>query len=312
MARETSLVLRLHSLGDVVLAQPAVACAASRGPVLFITRPAYGPVAERFGPGVKVLCCSSEEGLRGLRERMRGISPSRVIDLQGNLTSFLALFPRRSSRFRTDRALRARILSGGGGRMPGRAGEFLRVAGCSGAAVPVLVRRAFPEKDRLEVGLVCGGRWALKSIPDGVLEELARLFADLSGARVWLIAGRGEGSCAGTVAARIGREGIRIFEGDTSALLDRIERLNLLVSPDSGPAHLAAALGVGHLVVFTSTSPALGFWDPADPSVYGPVVPCSPCHRHGGRACGRGDEACRTSLVPRLIFDKAMGRVTTP
>ena len=149
----------------------------------------------------------------------------------------------------------------------------------------------------------------MKSIPDGVVEELARLFTDLSGASVCLIAGPGEKARAEAVASRVRRNGVSLFTGDTSALLDRIERLDILVSPDSGPAHAAAALGVPHLTVFTSTSPSLGFWDGSDPSVFGPEAPCSPCHRHGGRSCRRGHESCRGSLVPRLVYEKAVSRM---
>lgn len=312
MSREASLILRLHSLGDVVLAQPAVAHASGMGQVFFMTRPAFGPVAERFGHGTKVLCCSSGEGMRFLRERIRLISPARIFDLQNNLTTMLALFPRKVKRFSTDRKLRRRILSGKGGSMPDRAGAFLEVAGGSGKAVPSLIRRAFPEEGKLDVGIICGGRWDLKSIPDGVLEELARLFCDLAGARVWLVSGPGERARAEECAARVQRGGVCVFEGDTSALLDRIERLNLLVSPDSGPAHVAAALGVSHLVVFTSTSPSLGFWDPSMASTFGPLAECSPCHRHGGRSCTRRDEWCRSSLVPRMIFERAMERLAAP
>jgi len=88
-----------------------------------------------------------------------------------------------------------------------------------------------------------------------------------------------------------------------AGLLDALEGLALLVSPDSGPAH-AAALGVPVLVVFTSTSPALGFWE--EGTGWGPAAACSPCHRHGGLACRRGGEACRRSILPAEVREAAV------
>jgi len=61
-------------------------------------------------------------------------------------------------------------------------------------------------------------------------------------------------------------------------------------------------------VVFTSTSPALGFW-PAEGS-YGPSAPCSPCHRHGGAGCRLGHEDCRDSLLPLDIRRAALSEAS--
>jgi len=63
-------------------------------------------------------------------------------------------------------------------------------------------------------------------------------------------------------------------------------RASLLVTNDSGPMHIAGALGTPVVAVFGSTTPALG---------YGPVgsrsrivehpLPCRPCGPHGRRRC---------------------------
>ncbi len=301
MARETSLLIRLHSLGDVVLTQPAAAFAARSGPVFVLTRPAYGPLVERFGQGVKVLGCDRREGIRCIRERVRHLSPGRIIDLQKNLTTFLGTFPRRTQGIRLDRTARRRILNGGAGSLPDRARMCLEAAGGSGPALPVLERREQP-CDELSVGIVCGGRWELKAIPDGVVVEVGRLLCDISGAKVVLLSAPEDRQRALGVQSGIDRRGVSVFEGGVRELISAVERLHLVVAPDSGTAHVASALGVRLVVVFTSTSPRLGFWSEGRASFAGPEAPCSPCHRHGGGRCRKGTLECRELLVPRQIF----------
>jgi len=300
--------VRLHSLGDVVLAAPAAAALAERGSASFIVRRAYLPVVERFHPRVTPIGCDGGPG--ALRSDSAGHGSKGVVDLQNNLATRLA-FPR-AKRFRVNRGLRRRItaLGAASGAMAYRAESFLEVAGCGGDPAPKLERRRQPSEDAFRVGLVAGGRWPLKTIPADVLSELARLFHDMNRAEVHLIGDRRDAARAEMVIERSGgRSGVFNFcgEGDTGALISRLEGLDLVISPDSGPAHLARALGVPTLVVFTSTSPELGFWS-RDTKGFHMVdmVPCRPCHRHGGSKCPQVVPACRNRLVPREIHGKAM------
>jgi heptosyltransferase-2 len=152
----------------------------------------------------------------------------------------------------------------------------------------------------------------MKSLPGGLIGELARLFIDLAGCRVILLGGAEDAASAAGIAGSVSRRGVAVRCGTdgVAGLLRTVESLDVLVSPDSGPAHVGRALGVPTLVVFTSTSPSLGFW-PSD-SGFGPVADCSPCHRHGGRRCPRGpvdgSAECRDALVPRAVFEAAMAR----
>lgn len=232
------------------------------------------------------------------------------MDLQNSISTRLA-FPR-AVRFTFDRALRRRILAlgPGAGEMPYRAEACLTAAGFPASdPIPALKRYASPPGDVLRVGIVTGGRWPLKALPEAAVAELARLFCDLEGARVFLIGDspdlpestRIRDSCGGRDVVNA------CGEGDLETLIERLEGLDLLVSPDSGPGHLACALGVPTLVVFTSTSRSLGFWKGPEKAFHEvPGVPCRPCHRHGGRECPLGVAACRTGLVPREIHAIAM------
>jgi hypothetical protein len=259
------------------------------------------PVVERFGGGVRP-AAPETGGWRALR-RVLPHPAGGIYDFQGSLTTFLATFPSRRAVFRTDRTLRRMALAGRA-TMPLRWREFASLAG-GGGVPPRLERRCDPPGSP-RVGLVCGGRWPMKSIPEQVLAELARLFHDLDGLGSVLIGGPADAGAAAAVAAAAVRGVAGSYAGErgVEGLLEALEGLSLLVSPDSGPAHAAAALGVPVLVVFTSTSPALGFWEAG--SGYGPSAGCSPCHRHGGRSCRRRVEECRRSILPAEVREAAV------
>lgn len=193
--------------------------------------------------------------------------------------------------------------------LPWRAEEYLRTWSSEGDPSPVLTRLGMPEAGKFTVGIVTGGRWPMKAIPEGVVAELARLFCDVHGADVVLMGDSGNAVEAHRIVEECGYRSVKSVagEGGISQLISRVETLDLLISPDSGSAHLAFALGVPVQVVFTSTSPALGFW-PLDfrGSFMVNPIPCRPCHRHGGKKCSAGDEQCRKMLVPCEMFEEAM------
>ncbi len=305
-----TVLIRLHSLGDVVLAQPVATYLSNSSKVKFVTSELYTPVVDRMSGDIEAVPYPTDAGPFELRRILRNISPGILIDLQCNFTTRTATKGMRvSGKFRMNRKLRHEILGGSSDTMPLRSGEFLRTAGLSGEIDPVLERRQFPADNRLRVGIVVGGRWRLKSIPHSVISEVSRLFIDLHDAEVILIGDEKDRMKAYDTAASAGRERIKVCAGDggTGKLIERIETMDLLISPDSGPAHLAKALGVPVLVVFTSTSPALGFWKQEYSGNYMVNgLQCRPCHRHGGKTCPTGTEMCRKGLVPHRMVKKAM------
>ena len=301
---EKYLAVRLHSLGDVVLASGTVSAMADAGKTVFATAPLYAPIAERIPGSVTVEVVS---GWRDLRKAAEGFT--KIVDLQNNLTTGIGLWGKKALRYSFQRRKRKSILLGADESMEWRALEYMQTAGLSGDPAPVLIRKRYPAPGDTAVGIVIGGRWPMKALPDGVVTELARLFCDVLGARVYLIGAEQDREQAEAAAEECGYRNVVSVagEGGIEKLLERIEVLNLLVSPDSGPAHIGIALGVPTLVVFTATSPALGFYRKDYPGAFTlPGVPCRPCHRHGGIRCREGDEQCRRRLIPRQIFQEAV------
>src|SRR4029077_16046934 len=78
-----------------------------------------------------------------------------------------------------------------------------------------------------------------------------------------------------------------------------IERANVFVGADSGPAHLAAAVGPRAVVLSTGPNRPQQ-WRPYGPrvTVVRHLVACSPCQRE---VCPWGDHPCMRGLRPESV-----------
>ncbi len=79
-----------------------------------------------------------------------------------------------------------------------------------------------------------------------------------------------------------------------------IEQADLFIGADSGPAHLAAAVGTSTTVLFSGAVP-IRQWCPQAKRVLvlRSAVPCSPCHRP---MCARAGHPCMRGLSPAEVF----------
>jgi len=303
-------IIRLHSLGDVVLAQPAATELSRNSEVFFLTSEEYEPVVLRMPGNISAVPVREGTGPLGLRKLLDGISPDSIVDLQNNLASRISTSGRKvTGRFSMNRSLRKRVMTHALDSMPMRADDFMKAAGLRRSAVLQLEKKSGIPSEGLRVGIVAGGRWLMKSVPSGVIAEISRILSDNHDAEIVLLGGRGDRElirhiCDSVVGCRI-----EAYTGETGidGLIKTIEKLDILISPDSGPAHLAESLGIPVLVVFTSTSPSLGFWNAQRAGNYMVRdVSCRPCHRHGGNSCSTGTEECRKGILPYHLVLKAM------
>lgn len=112
--------------------------------------------------------------------------------------------------------------------------------------------------------------------------------------------------------------GNRPIDCDFSNLLDLRNRIPLnalpgvmkhakaVISSDSGPMHLARAVGTPLVALFFQTCPSLGFIPiPADNvMVISENLPCKPCSLHGqNNECPEGTSACRNVNIEKIVSD---------
>jgi ADP-heptose:LPS heptosyltransferase len=123
-----------------------------------------------------------------------------------------------------------------------------------------------------------GGGWASKLWPPESFGALAQGLRD-RGFVPLVTWGPGEEGLADAVVGSSRGAAVRCFATTLRELVALVRRVRLVVAADTGPLHLACAVG----------TPVVGIFGPTDPARNGPfssadvtvrrIPPCAPCHR---------------------------------
>lgn len=155
------------------------------------------------------------------------------------------------------------------------------------------------------VAVAPGSVWMTKRWPESYFVALVRKVVD-GGWNVALVGGGEDRPLCERIAETAGRDHVLNAAGALSFLqsADLLRRSDLLVSNDSAPAHLAAAMRVPVVAVFGPTVPAFGFAPrgPRDVIVERRGLSCRPCSIHGGTKCPIGTFECMIGITPEEVF----------
>lgn len=322
------LFIRLSALGDVLLATPAVRALKKRFPsacIHWLVEKPYMPLLAG-NPHVEPLAYhkrGTHQGASGLWKLRRQLGEARydlVVDLQGKPRTWLL-----RSAGRTSHAVRKRTagqaLLALVGHDPPRAAlhavdqylQALEPLGVEpdGRHMDLMITESMrveadPVVRGSPIGLSVATRWPTKDWP---VERWAALAQQLvkQGEQVLLLGGPGEARAMEGVRAAVG-EPIR----DTAALsvgglAAAVARCKAVVSGDSGPVHMASAVGTPVVALFGPTSPQR--WGPISPRsrVIRLPLSCSPCSNHGSQTCPRKHHDCMKQLGVEMVVEALRG-----
>lgn len=314
-------VIRLSSLGDVVLTLPVVHALARRFPAARITywvKEEYVDVV-RFDPAIHHVRALEREARR--LEDLVSMSAELeeadlIVDLHGNARSRILAFRQRAPVLRAPsfRMARAAQVHARWLRRPPPPPALRRFAlalapiGVETHGAPRLTVGAEAER-RADVwmatwgpavrplALLPGARHFTKRWPE---EHWIELHDRLTAQGRWLVYASLEAErqalpglaerVSATPTARWCTEPLAILAGVLS-------RCSGAVAADSGLMHVAAARGLEVVAIFGSTAPELGF----APAGEGHRVlcrhePCQPCTLHGRPSCPRGHFRCMREI----------------
>jgi len=333
------LAIRPRALGDVVLVTPALR-ALKRGhpeaPLEVVTERRYAPLLEglpgvaRVWPLERTASATAALG-RALSQRGFGLA----VDFFGNgRTIALALASRAPltagyalrGRGRAYRLAVPRTLAPAPGRREYAAATHVRLAVAAGGiadglearvamapgavvrAARLLAQAGVAPGERV-VGLVAAGSWPTKTWPLSHAALLARSLGE-AGYGVLAIWGPGEEGARDRLA-QLAPAALALPPCDVPTLAAVIARLAAVVGTDSGPRHLAAALGVPSFAWFGPTHPDT--WSAPDPRAgfWWTDLPCRGCDR---TACPHW--SCLPGLAPEraaaLVLDHLSLHVRNP
>ena len=314
-------------LGDAVLTTPLIAELAKRGPVDVVATPGAVAVLAN-NPAVRVLIPydkhGADGGLGGFA-RLAGRLRAAKYD-----AAFLAQQSVRSGALALASGVRSRSgFATASGRMfytervayrndVHHAQRLLDLAGIASVAAPA--PRLYPgiaeraAVDRLlslndspseapMIALAPGSVWATKRWP---------FFADVASAlghdaRIVVIGSTEDQALAKEVARAGGKPSINAA-GALSLLAsaELIRRCRALVTNDSSPQHLAAAMGTPTLTLFGPTVPQFGFGPlaPRSAALGHASLSCRPCDSHGPTKCPLGHWRCMLELSPAQVAQR--------
>lgn len=317
----------------------------------FLTRGEYAPLARALPGVGEVECLEPAAGLLRLVQRLRRRRYDLLIDLHGNMRSRLVVLAGNARRvLRYDKRRLARMAMVRRPRrsrsVPHTVDRYLATidgldadgalesCGASpGDRAQNAVEVRFPElivadsaaeavAERLasagigpEVRLLCiapGASHGPKRWPAERFARVADRLAETRNMRVLLIGSEGDRAITHEVAGAMSGPALDwAGKTDLALLPAAIQRCALLVGNDSGPMHVATAVGTPVVGLFGATHPRLGFapLGPTDAAVT-LDLPCSPCSLHGDRACRFHTHACMEDLPAHRIIEEAERRLT--
>ncbi|MCR4819490.1 MAG: lipopolysaccharide heptosyltransferase II [Elusimicrobiales bacterium] len=167
---------------------------------------------------------------------------------------------------------------------------------------------AISEAKGLIAGINPGSAWPTKRWPAENWADLIKKLYRATGKKVLISGGPGEKEWNGSIERAAGPDFCLNLTGKTSMpeLMEAIRGLKVFISNDSGPMHIACALGVPAVGIFGPTTKELGFFPYGKKNTVVQVpLACRPCALHGSKKCPRGHFLCMKLITPKMVFDAA-------
>jgi len=322
------LIIKWSALGDIILSLPALKAIKAKFPkadIVLLTSPAGRELLSRYPYIKEFLIYKQKRGLESFQEvldissDLRKQSIDLVVDLQNNkkshLFSFLSFAPRRIG-YKTGKLdfLLNEAMGGARINMAPIDHQFRLLKPLGIDSIPSLPQLIISKeeeecvdqllvegwvgKDEILIGLNCGSsqRWQTKRYS---VEKLARLCDLLSQKKMRVvITGTKLDMPLAKRLLMLTRGKPLNLTGKTSImqLAAVVQRCNAFITPDSGPMHIAALLGIKFVALFGPTDPKRHLEPCADYRIIYKKAKCSPCYRS---KCS--DMKCMESITPEEI-----------
>lgn len=329
MGREAPriLVIRLSSMGDIILTLPVLKALKTHFPqarVDVLVKARYRDLLQGHPQVDDLLVLEEGEGVLSLGGRLRRRSYDVAVDLHANLRSrLLCLLLSAGKTLRVSkRPLHRRLIVLFHRRSAPRIHtvdlylDTLKPLGIEARREPPRLSVRSDEQQAARqfladhglagrqplVGLHPGARWPGKRWPaERFIETGRRLIGEGRGG-ILVFGGPGEEDLTEEVARGIGADAVAALGLSLRQLMALIECCGPFITNDSGPMHLATALGVPVVAIFGPTHPVLGFWPLGECDIVLTAgVECSPCSLHGGRRCSRDRLCLRKVTVDQAV-----------
>jgi len=181
------------------------------------------------------------------------------------------------------------------------------------AAIQSVSQKWAPEREGARwIVLLPGGRWDNKRWPVQYFVELAKRLREIPALRLVVLGSNDERPLGETIAAAAPEFCLNLA-GATSLdeMIEWIRLSRLVITNDTGPMHVAAAVGRPVIAIFGPTNPSnTGPYGQLQNVMQTASLPCVPCLKS---TCAYWEKlACLHAISPAAVFEKAQDALRTP
>lgn len=333
---EKILIIRLSSLGDVVLTTPVVKALKQKFPqaqISFLTKSRYLDLLKNDPHVFSLIGLDSRDKHKGISgflklvRQLRTFKFDLLVDLHANLRSFfirhlleagikIKYHKRWSTRFLLVhfKFLKARpnhtvdsylkTLEKVGVNSFERGPRIFLDQKSEGFVKEFLIEKKI-EKDDIVVGIHPGARWETKRWDEERFTQVCQILNRKPGLKIILFGDQRDQGAIERIRPRAEDEGVfKAVNLPLNEFMSLINSCDCFVTNDSGPMHIASALGVPVVAIFGPTHPKLGFSPIGSANVVLTAnVECSPCSLHGEKRCKKKSRYCMDLIEPEMVTE---------
>jgi len=153
-----------------------------------------------------------------------------------------------------------------------------------------------------------GGAWGGKRYPPQKFAEVGRRLTEAAHAGIVICGGADESDICAEVSVQI-PQSLSLTDLTPGGWKALVRTADLVVTNDSAPLHVAAALGTPVVGIYGPTAPVFGFRPPeGHPQrlVFHGRLECQPCRLSPPRECPLGHHRCMLELEPDKIVEACL------
>lgn len=315
------LIIRLSSLGDVLLTTPVIRALKKQYPeasIDFFVREEYADVV-KFNPNLNVVyVLPRSEKSKFLIKILKENNYDFVVDLQNNIRSRLIinsltkltysfkkptwdkylLVKFKVNRFKEIKSITERYCESVPGLTLDNNGLELHFPQTAGTELL---------RDKNYIGLCPGSKHFTKRWP---VEYFIELGNDLinKGYELLIFGGRDDKQICDKISTRVKGSINLCNDNDLFKTATDIKNCKLVVSNDSGLMHVAAAVGIPVVALFGSSVREFGFSPYGVPNLIleNNSLSCRPCSHVGRNNCPKKHFRCMKDITPRIVSENVI------
>ena len=313
------LIIRLSSLGDIVLTQSAVQVLRNEFPkaqIHYLTKRAFAPIVEMFNSVDEI---HYWEKKNAPLIKLRKLKFDLAIDLHSKLNTFIIkgfVNAKQTSTYNKEHLLRRQIVKKKTNRtISSTVDLYFTALQKIGINTDAIEPKLIPIKStkildilnhsdgKKRVALFPGALHKTKQYPIKQLAEIIDSIPIEWNYQFMIFGSKAEKYLADELEILVKIKIINLCgELDLQQLVTAINKMDIVISNDSGPMHIAAALSKPQIAIFGATHPKLGF-APINKNaiIVSADLKCQPCSLHGSNKCPLEHFNCMHSIDAEQI-----------